>query len=322
MTRIRFDGCDLSPAGHPGGPRLAAPRGLQAPLYDRGMSVDVLRWEGLLEGEELAYLGEEPAREARFAAAPGRARPARARRDRRARALRAPARGLGRRRARRARASSRPAPRPGRRSRSTCPCSTRSRASRRTARSTSTRRRRSRRISSARSSGLPDPAAASRRSTTATRRPSSAGRSAARSNVILSNPDMLHVGVLPHHDRWGDVLANLRYVVVDEAHVYRGVFGSHVANVLRRLRRLARIYGAEPQFLLASATISNPGELGADAARRAGDGGRRRRGAARRAHGRALEPAAARRGARAARLAARRGGASSRRCSSSAACAR
>src|SRR5256886_2088247 len=72
---------------------------------------------------------------------------------------------------------------------------------------------------------------------------------------------MLHIGVLPHHDRWGDVLSNLRYVIVDEAHVYRGVFGSHVANVLRRLRRLAKIYGAEPQFLLASATISNPGEL-------------------------------------------------------------
>ena len=84
------------------------------------------------------------------------------------------------------------------------------------------------------------------------------------SNVILTNPDMLHVGVLPNHDRWGDVLANLRYVVIDEAHVYRGVFGSHVANVLRRLRRLARIYGSEPQFLLASATISNPGELGAE----------------------------------------------------------
>jgi DEAD/DEAH box helicase domain-containing protein len=80
-------------------------------------------------------------------------------------------------------------------------------------------------------------------------------------NVILTNPDMLHVGVLPHHDRWGDVLQNLRYVVVDEAHVYRGVFGSHVANVLRRLRRAAAIYGADPQFLLASATIANPGEL-------------------------------------------------------------
>jgi DEAD/DEAH box helicase domain-containing protein len=81
------------------------------------------------------------------------------------------------------------------------------------------------------------------------------------SNLVLTNPDMLHVGVLPHHDRWGDVLANLRFVVVDEAHVYRGVFGSHVANVLRRLRRLARVYGAEPQFLLASATIANAGEL-------------------------------------------------------------
>jgi DEAD/DEAH box helicase domain-containing protein len=80
-------------------------------------------------------------------------------------------------------------------------------------------------------------------------------------NVILTNPDMLHIGVLPHHDRWGDVLSNLRYVVVDEAHVYRGVFGSHVANVLRRLRRLARVHGAEPQFLLASATIANPAEL-------------------------------------------------------------
>jgi DEAD/DEAH box helicase domain-containing protein len=82
------------------------------------------------------------------------------------------------------------------------------------------------------------------------------------SNVILTNPDMVHIGLLPNHDRWGDVLSNLRYVVVDEAHVYRGVFGSHVANVLRRLRRLAGVYGADPQFLLASATISNPGELG------------------------------------------------------------
>jgi DEAD/DEAH box helicase domain-containing protein len=80
-------------------------------------------------------------------------------------------------------------------------------------------------------------------------------------NLVLTNPDMLHVGVLPHHDRWGDVLSNLAYVVVDEAHVYRGVFGSHVGNVLRRLRRLARVYGAEPQFLFASATIANPGEL-------------------------------------------------------------
>jgi DEAD/DEAH box helicase domain-containing protein len=81
-------------------------------------------------------------------------------------------------------------------------------------------------------------------------------------NVVLTNPDMIHIGVLPNHDRWGDFLANLRFVVVDEAHVYRGVFGSHVANVLRRLRRIAAIYGARPQLLLASATIANPGELG------------------------------------------------------------
>ncbi len=82
-----------------------------------------------------------------------------------------------------------------------------------------------------------------------------------RSNLILTNPDMLHVGVLPHHKNWGDVLANLAWVVVDEAHVYRGVFGSHVANVLRRLRRLANAYGTEPRFVLTSATIANPLEL-------------------------------------------------------------
>ena len=82
-----------------------------------------------------------------------------------------------------------------------------------------------------------------------------------RNNLVLTNPDMLHVAVLPHHKRWGDFLANLEWVVVDEAHTYRGVFGSHVANVLRRLRRVARFYGSEPRFLLASATIANPVEL-------------------------------------------------------------
>jgi DEAD/DEAH box helicase domain-containing protein len=82
-----------------------------------------------------------------------------------------------------------------------------------------------------------------------------------RSNLVLTNPDMLHVGILPNHPAWGDLLANLAFVVVDEAHVYRGVFGSHVANVLRRLRRLAAIHGSEPRFLLASATIANPTEL-------------------------------------------------------------
>jgi DEAD/DEAH box helicase domain-containing protein len=82
-----------------------------------------------------------------------------------------------------------------------------------------------------------------------------------RNNLILTNPDMLHVGVLPNHQSWGDVLANLAWIVVDEAHVYRGVFGSHVSNVLRRLRRLARAYGTEPRFVLTSATIANPVEL-------------------------------------------------------------
>ena len=80
-------------------------------------------------------------------------------------------------------------------------------------------------------------------------------------NALLTNPDMLHIGILPRHDLWADFLHNLRFVVVDEAHVYRGVFGSHVANVLRRLRRMARIYGSEPRFLLSSATIANAGEL-------------------------------------------------------------
>jgi DEAD/DEAH box helicase domain-containing protein len=80
-------------------------------------------------------------------------------------------------------------------------------------------------------------------------------------NVVLTNPDMLHVGILPNHGAWADLFANLAVVVVDEAHVYRGVFGSHVANVLRRLRRIAGAYGIEPLFLLASATIANPVEL-------------------------------------------------------------
>jgi DEAD/DEAH box helicase domain-containing protein len=82
-----------------------------------------------------------------------------------------------------------------------------------------------------------------------------------RANVLLTNPDMLHVGILPNHGAWAELFANLAVVVVDEAHVYRGVFGSHVANVLRRLRRVAAAYGTAPRFLLASATIANPVEL-------------------------------------------------------------
>ena len=81
------------------------------------------------------------------------------------------------------------------------------------------------------------------------------------SQILLTNPDMLHLGILPNHRTWARFLRGLRYVVLDEAHVYRGVFGSHVANVIRRLRRLCRLYGSSPQFILCSATIANPGEL-------------------------------------------------------------
>lgn len=80
----------------------------------------------------------------------------------------------------------------------------------------------------------------------------------AQTNLLLSNPDMLHLAILPHHDRWRRFLSNLKLVVVDEAHVYRGVFGSHVALLLRRLRRLCAYYGSTPQWMLASATIGNP----------------------------------------------------------------
>ncbi|HEY42137.1 MAG TPA: DEAD/DEAH box helicase [Dehalococcoidia bacterium] len=79
--------------------------------------------------------------------------------------------------------------------------------------------------------------------------------------VVLTNPDMLHVGIMPNHQQWSRLLRNLRYVVVDEAHVYRGVFGSHLAGILRRLRRLCRLYDSKPQFICSSATVANPGEL-------------------------------------------------------------
>ena len=81
-----------------------------------------------------------------------------------------------------------------------------------------------------------------------------------KAKIILTNPDMLHLNVLPNHDSWARFFRHLTYVVVDEAHAYRGVFGSHVGLVLRRLRRLARAYGAEPRFILASATIQNAAE--------------------------------------------------------------
>jgi DEAD/DEAH box helicase domain-containing protein len=82
-----------------------------------------------------------------------------------------------------------------------------------------------------------------------------------RANVVLTNPDMLHTGILPHHTKWAKMFENLRYVVIDELHYYRGVYGSHLANILRRLRRLCEFYGSKPQFIACSATIANPREL-------------------------------------------------------------
>ena len=83
----------------------------------------------------------------------------------------------------------------------------------------------------------------------------------ARAHVVVTNPDMLHKGILPHHTRWVKLLENLRYVVVDELHGLRGVYGSHVANIFRRLRRLCEFYGSRPQFICSSATIGNPQQL-------------------------------------------------------------
>jgi DEAD/DEAH box helicase domain-containing protein len=88
----------------------------------------------------------------------------------------------------------------------------------------------------------------------------SRGRLRRDGNIILTNPDMLHVGILPNHNLWAHFLKNLKFVVIDEAHIYRGVFGSHVAVVLRRLTRLCQLYGNRPQFICCSATIANPGE--------------------------------------------------------------
>ena len=86
------------------------------------------------------------------------------------------------------------------------------------------------------------------------------GRVRRLAQIVLTNPDMLHFGMLPNHKNWSRLLSKLKYVVIDEAHVYRGVFGSHVANILRRLRRVCRLYGSTPQFILCSATIANPRE--------------------------------------------------------------
>ena len=78
-----------------------------------------------------------------------------------------------------------------------------------------------------------------------------------QANLVFTNPDMLHLGILPHHTMWAVLFANLRYVIIDEVHIYRGVFGSHLANVIRRLKRIAAFFGSQPQFIFTSATLSN-----------------------------------------------------------------
>jgi DEAD/DEAH box helicase domain-containing protein len=82
-----------------------------------------------------------------------------------------------------------------------------------------------------------------------------------RAHVVLSNPDMVHSGILPHHPRWAKLFENLKYIIIDELHAYRGVFGSHLGNILRRLHRVCRHYGSSPIFICSSATIANPREL-------------------------------------------------------------
>ncbi|HWR54013.1 MAG TPA: DEAD/DEAH box helicase, partial [Bryobacteraceae bacterium] len=82
-----------------------------------------------------------------------------------------------------------------------------------------------------------------------------------RANIVLTNPDMLHAGILPHHTRWAKLFENLRYIIIDELHYSRGVYGSHVANVIRRMKRICAFYGCSPQFICSSATIANPKEL-------------------------------------------------------------
>ncbi|MBM3297832.1 MAG: DUF1998 domain-containing protein, partial [Candidatus Aminicenantes bacterium] len=85
----------------------------------------------------------------------------------------------------------------------------------------------------------------------------------ARGHIVLTNPDMLHAGILPHHTKWVKLFENLRYFVIDELHNYRGIFGSHLANVLRRLRRICRFYGSDPRFIFSTATIANPADIAA-----------------------------------------------------------
>ena len=141
-----------------------------------------------------------------------------------------------------------------------------------------------------------------------------------RAHVVLSNPDMLHSGILPHHPRWAKLFENLRFVVIDELHAYRGVFGSHLCNVLRRLRRIARHYGSDPQVICSSATIANPRELAERLAERPFELVSRERRPARREVLRLRQPAGRQPRARHPPFVPRRNAARGRRVSASATC--
>jgi DEAD/DEAH box helicase domain-containing protein len=261
MTRIRFDGCDLSPIGHPGAASVSSGPPAAGGTYDRSLAPGTApaTLGDLLQGEELAYRGEEPARAARTAPLPDAL-------DRRVRdAIGVPELYAHQREAWEA------AARGEHLVVTTGTASGKTLAFNLPVLDALARVPKSRVLYLYPTKALAQdqfralngyrvprlrPAIYDGDTPTEQRR-----QIRAWSNAILTNPDLVHIGLLPNHERWGELLANLRFVVVDEAHVYRGVFGSHVGNVLRRLRRLARIYGSEPQFLLASATISNPGEL-------------------------------------------------------------
>ncbi len=225
-------------------------------------------WTALLDAgradERLVREAYEGAREPRFVADARRPAPGRAARGSRApgSTRSTPTRPRRSRRAWAARRSSRPARRRASRCASTCRRSTCCAPTPRRARSTSTRRRRSPRTRRARCNAFGLPQAGAPRDLRRRHAARGAhGDPPARRTSCSRTPTCSTSGSCPTTRAWGDFFANLAVVVVDEAHVYRGVFGSHVANVLRRLRRIAGAYGTEPRFLLASATIANPVEL-------------------------------------------------------------
>ena len=148
--------------------------------------------------------------------------------------------------------------------------------------------------------GRPD--ASTRRPTTATRRHPIRSAIRTAGQVVVTNPDMLHAAILPHHTKWFQLFEQLRVIVIDELHTYRGVFGSHVANVLRRLLRLCAHYGSHPVIVCCSATIGNPAELATMLTGRPARARRPQRRAGRRAPRPARRSAAARSGDRRARL--------------------